>query len=178
MRQHQRSRSNNEKPEEAQAIRETTTKHRSRDEMQQRENDDLLIVSGSSPSREPYDLKERGKLHHHVDDGLACNDPSRLYDEEENDAGRCDMTKERMRLPRFRYRERRREAYEERDGGPRAQSRCAHDGKNAQHRKGIGHDSVDEAEAHSRHRFWRGYFRRRRLRIEEREESQNGIGSR
>ena len=67
----ERSWSDDEEPEETEPVGEPTAEHGAGDEMEEREDDDLLVVGGTATRRDADDLKERGELDHHVDRGLS-----------------------------------------------------------------------------------------------------------
>jgi hypothetical protein len=78
--QHQGAGRHDQESEEADSVSEPTTENCPRDEMKEREDDDLLIVSGTATGRKADDLEERGELDSYVEGGTAEDEAGALHE--------------------------------------------------------------------------------------------------
>ena len=69
--EHERARRDDEEAEEAEAVGEAAAEHGAGDEVEQREDDDLLVVRGAAPRGEADDLEDGGELDGDVERGPA-----------------------------------------------------------------------------------------------------------
>ena len=149
MAEHERAGSDDEEPEEAEPVREAAAQDGARHEVEQRQDDDLLVVRRAAPRGEADDLQERRELDRDVEREAAGEQAPALDRQENERRGRREVAHRRAALLALGDRDGDGESDQEDDVGPEAQRCGADDGEHAQHREGVGHDPVDQAEPHS-----------------------------
>ena len=146
--EHERARRDDEEADEAEAVREAAAEDRAGDEVQQREDDDLLVVRGAAPRGEADDLEDGGELDGDVERRPTGEEANALDREERERPDGREVTERGSVLPGLRHREGEGEADEHERGRPRRHRARVDDGEHAERRERVGHDAVDEAEPH------------------------------
>ena len=116
--------------------------------MEQREHDDLLVVSGPSTRREADDLEKRGELHGDVERRTTRKQAAALDEEQDERGDGGEVPEGRTPLPGFGDEYGGGQADDEGEVGPRAERGGADDGEDPQRREGVRHHAVDETEPH------------------------------
>ena len=145
----ERAGSDDEESEEAEAVGQASAQHGPGHEMEQREDDDLLVVRGAAARGEADHLEEGRELDRDVEREATGKETSAFDRKEHERRGRREAAHRGAPLLVFRDRDGDGKADQERHVRPEAQRRRAHDREDAEHREGVRHHAVDEAEPHS-----------------------------
>jgi hypothetical protein len=145
----ERARRDDQHAEEAQAVADPAAEDRARDQVQEREQDDLLVVRGASTRGEADDLEHRGELDQDVEHARAQHDAGNLEREDDEDDRRVDVLEPGATQPRLGREHGEREAREERAARPPGELAAQDQRDHAQGRERVGHDPMDEPEPHA-----------------------------
>ncbi len=150
--QHQRARRHHQDPQEAQAVAQAAPEHGAGDEVEQREDDDLLVVRGALAGGQADDLEGGGELDEDVEHRHVHEHPRHLHGQHQEEGAGVEVAERRVPLPGLAYRERADEPDQD-DRAHRAGELPGEDQRqHAERRQRVGHDPVDEAEPHARPR--------------------------
>ncbi len=152
--EHEGARRDDEHAEEAEPVAEAAAEHGAGDEVQQREDDDLLVVRGSLARGQANDLESGGELDEHVEHVGVEEDAADLHAEHDQQRAGVEVPQRRVPLPRLAHRERRDQAEDDRRAHPAVELPAEHQRQHPERRERVGHHAVDEAEPHARPRRW------------------------
>src|SRR5262249_6406361 len=139
---------NDEESEEAKPVREATAENRPRDEMHERQEDDLLVVGSAAARAEPDDLERAGELDGELERVGAEEEARDLPDEQGNGEGGSDVARARVLLEALRHEHRDDEADDDARRHPRVELAARDEREKAERREGVGHQPVHDAELH------------------------------
>ena len=109
MAEHERAGRDDQEPEEAEAVGQAPAEHRSGDEVQQGQHDDLLVVGRAASGREADDLQERRELDGDVEREATGEEASAFDDQEYERRDGREVAQGRAPLPALRDGDRERE---------------------------------------------------------------------
>ena len=100
--EHERAGRDDEEAEEAEPVGEAAAEHRAGDEVEEREDDDLLVVRGAAARGEPDDLEDRGELDGDVE-RESPREQAAALDRQQNERGDGrEVAESRASLPALR----------------------------------------------------------------------------